>query len=68
MRWAHMNKRLYKSSTDRVISGVIGGFVETYNVDANLLRIIYTAITVFSGFFPGLIIYLVAMVVVPEKS
>lgn len=62
-----MNKELHKSSTDRVFSGVIGGFAETYGMDSTLLRIIYTALTLFTGMFPGLIIYVVAMMVMPEK-
>jgi phage shock protein C len=62
-----MHKDLFKSRNNRVISGVLGGFAETYGIDASLLRIIYTAITLFTGVMPGLLIYIVAMMVVPEK-
>ncbi|TLQ03592.1 PspC domain-containing protein [Pediococcus stilesii] len=62
-----MNKELHKSRTDRFFSGVIGGFAETYGLDSTLLRIIYTALTLFTGFIPGVIIYVVAMMVMPEN-
>jgi phage shock protein C len=62
-----MRNKLYKSRNDKVFSGVIGGFAETYDFDTTLLRIIYTALTLFTGFFPGLLLYVVAMMVMPER-
>ncbi|MDB1561465.1 PspC domain-containing protein [Pediococcus pentosaceus] len=62
-----MRNKLYKSRNDKVLSGVIGGFAEAYYFDTTLLRIIYTAVTLFTGFFPGLILYIVAMMVMPER-
>jgi phage shock protein C len=59
-------KKIYKSDTNKVISGVIGGVGEYYNTDPVLLRLAYLLILVVTGVFPGLIAYLVATLIVPE--
>jgi phage shock protein C len=60
-------KRLYRSRTNRVISGVFGGLGEYLNTDPNILRIAWIIITVFTGFIPGIIVYLLAALIIPEK-
>lgn len=61
-------KRLYKSKDNKVICGVIGGIGEYSNIDPVILRVIWIIITVFTGFFPGIITYLLACLVVPQKN
>ncbi|WP_412989538.1 PspC domain-containing protein [Pediococcus siamensis] len=61
-----MNKKLTKSS-DKMISGVIGGFAEYLGIDKTLLRVIYAAIAI-PGFIPCIILYFVAAWVMPEKN
>ena len=34
-----MDKRLYKSETDKKIAGVCGGIAEYFNIDSTLVRI-----------------------------
>lgn len=63
-----MTKRLYKSESNRVWSGVIGGVGEYFDVDPVLLRVGWIVIVVFTGFIPGLIAYLFAAVIVPHKN
>ncbi|GAB4338444.1 MAG: PspC domain-containing protein [Calditrichia bacterium] len=60
-------KKLYRSKTDRKIAGIIGGIGETYNVDANLIRLLVVLAFFMTGFFPVLLTYLVAWVIIPEK-
>lgn len=60
-------KRFYKSDTNRVFSGVIGGLGDYFNVDPALLRLVWVLIVVFTGFFPGIIAYIVAIFVIPRK-
>ena len=62
-----MTKRLYKSDTDKVWSGVIGGIGEYFDVDPVLLRVGWIIIAMFTGFVPGLIAYVIAAVIVPKK-
>lgn len=61
-------KTLYRSRTDRVFAGVFGGLGEYFNVDSNILRLLWILVTVFTGFFPGLIAYIVAAIIIPPAS
>lgn len=60
-------RRLYKSSTDKVLAGVCGGIAEYANMDSTLVRVIAVLITVFTGFFPGLIAYIIMAIIMPQK-
>jgi len=60
-------RKLYKSQDNKVLSGVIGGLGEYFNVDPVLLRVLWLLIVIFTGFFPGLIAYIFAALVVPKK-
>jgi phage shock protein C len=61
-----MTKRLYRSRKSKVLEGVCGGVGEYFDVDPVLIRLIYLMATVFTGFVPGIIGYIIAMFVVPE--
>lgn len=58
-------KRLYKSKTDRIISGVCGGIANYLNVDPTLVRVVLV-ICVFLGGV-GILAYIVAIFIIPEK-
>lgn len=50
-----------------MISGFCGGLAEYLGTDVVLIRLIYAALTVFTGFFPGILFYLVAWFIVPDE-
>lgn len=58
-------KTLYKIREGRIIAGVCNGLSEYFNIDVNLIRLI-TALVCCSG--AGLIVYLIASVILPEKQ
>lgn len=62
-----MKKKLYRSNTDKMLCGVLGGFAEYIDVDPTLVRIIYAAISLFSAGFPGLVLYIIAAIIIPQK-
>ncbi len=62
----HMEKRLTRSRENRILAGVIGGLGEFFGVDPVILRLGYLLLTVFTGFVPGIVGYLLAILVVPE--
>jgi len=51
--------RLWRSSSDKVFAGVLGGLAEKFDVPATLLRVVFVTLTIFSAGFPGILIYLV---------
>ena len=57
------SKRLYKSRTNRMLSGLCGGIAEYLNLDPTVVRLL-CAILGCSG--TGIIIYIVAAIVMPE--
>ena len=59
-------KKLYKSSTDKMLSGVLGGFAEYIGVDSTLIRLVYVLISLFSAGFPGLLFYIICAIIIPE--
>ncbi len=60
-------KHLYRSRTNKVLAGVFGGLGEYWNTDAVALRLLWVLVTVFTGFAPGVIAYVLAIFVVPVK-
>lgn len=61
-------KKLYRSTTNKVFGGVIGGIGEYFEVDPVLLRVIWLFVVVFTGFFPGFVVYMFALLIVPKAS
>lgn len=61
-------KRLYRSKKQRMIAGVCGGIAEYFDVDPTLIRLLWAVITVFSMFFVGIILYIIAWIIIPEKN
>lgn len=60
-------KKLTKSN-DKVLTGVLGGLAEYFGADKTLVRIIGAALMMVTGFFPGVFLYIIAAVIMPEKT
>ena len=60
-------KKLYRSKENKVLTGVIGGIGEYFDIDPVVLRIIWVLLVVFTAFVPGIIVYLFAVLIVPKK-
>lgn len=60
-------KRLYRSTTNRVFAGICGGLGEYFNVDPVPLRLVWLLVVIFTGVFPGLIAYILAIFIVTLK-
>ena len=62
-----MKKKLYRSSTDKMICGVLAGFAEYIDVDPTIVRLVYAALTLFTAGFPGILFYIICAIVIPQK-
>lgn len=60
------SKRLTRSTHDRMIAGVCGGIAEYFDVDSTLVRVAFVLLSVLSAAFPGLLVYIIMWLVVPE--
>ncbi len=61
-----MQKRLYRSQTDRVISGVCGGLANYLDLDPSLVRIA-TALLALMSFGTVALVYIVMALIVPQE-
>ncbi len=60
-------KKLYRSNDNKIWKGVLGGFGEYFNIDPVLLRIVFIFFVLATGIVPGLITYIIAIVIIPKK-
>lgn len=60
------SKKLYRSRTDRMISGVCGGLGKYLGIDPTLIRLVFVLLLLF-GVGSGLILYIILMFIVPEE-
>lgn len=61
------HKKLYRSNTNRVFAGVCGGIAEYVDVDPTLIRVFYLALSIFSAAFPGLLLYILLLLIIPPR-
>jgi phage shock protein C len=61
-----VQRKLYRSSTDKMIGGVCGGIAEYFNVDPTLIRLLLVFITFMSAIFPAVIFYFIAWAIIPQ--
>jgi phage shock protein PspC (stress-responsive transcriptional regulator) len=57
---------LRRSTSNKVIGGVCGGLAERYDVDANIVRVVFVVLAVLWGL--GVAVYLVMWLVVPRSG
>lgn len=62
-----MNKRLYKNSKDGAFGGVLSGMSDYFGLDVVLWRIFFILFVLITGFFPGVLMYFVAWLIMPER-
>lgn len=62
-----MKKVLQRSTKNKMVAGVFGGLGEYLDIDPTILRLSWVLITIFTGFIPGIIAYLLAAVIIPQE-
>lgn len=58
-------KKLYRSRTNRKLSGLCGGLGDYFKIDPTFIRLIVLFLCFFTVFFPVLIAYFIAVLIVP---
>lgn len=62
------NKKLYRSTNNKMISGVCAGIADFFGIDPTIVRVIYALISLFTTGFPGIIIYIILAIIIPEDN
>ena len=60
-----MKKRLHRSNENKVIAGVCGGIAEYFDMDPTLIRLGWVLFCAMGG--SGLLAYIIAALVIPER-
>ncbi|MGM9615129.1 MAG: PspC domain-containing protein [Oscillospiraceae bacterium] len=60
-----MNKRLYKSNTNKMIDGVCGGVAEYFGIDPTLVRLGWVVFCAIGGC--GILAYILAAIIIPRS-
>jgi phage shock protein PspC (stress-responsive transcriptional regulator) len=59
---------LQRSTSQRIVGGVCGGIAEWLGWDATLVRVLFVIVSLASAAFPGLIVYLILWLLMPERD
>ena len=59
-----MNKKLYKSNTNKMLEGVCGGIAEYYGIDPTIVRLAWVVFCALGG--SGILAYIIAAIIIPS--
>lgn len=59
---------LRRSRRHRVVAGVCGGFADWLGWDPTLVRVLYVTVSICSAAFPGILVYLVLWLLMPQAQ
>lgn len=57
---------LYRSRSHRILGGVCGGIADWLGWNPTLVRVLYIIVSLASAAFPGLVVYVVLWVLMPQ--
>ena len=61
-------RRLYRATgTDARLVGVCAGLGNYFSIDPVAVRLLWVAVTLVTGLVPGVVLYLLAWLIVPEE-
>ena len=60
------DSRLRRSRSNKMVAGVIGGLAQYFGFDPTMARIIYVVLSVVSVAFPGILVYILLWIIMPE--
>lgn len=60
-------KPLVRSRENRMIAGVVGGLAEYFGIDPTLARVLYVVGSIMSAAFPGILVYAILCVIMPNE-
>lgn len=64
----NMAEKKLKRSANKMLAGVCGGLAEYWNLDPTLVRVVFAALTIFSAAFPGVLLYIIMALVMPQAE
>lgn len=62
------SRPFFRSRDDRVLAGVVGGIAQRFGWNSTLLRVVYVVVSVLSAAFPGILVYLILWLLMPDEG
>lgn len=59
-----VNKKLYRSTKNKILGGVCGGLGEYFDIDPSLVRLLWLVVVFMGG--SGVLIYIILWIILPE--
>ncbi|MCQ2325189.1 MAG: PspC domain-containing protein [Paludibacteraceae bacterium] len=63
----NLSRKLTKSN-NKMLAGVCAGLAEYLGWDITLLRVVYLILSMFTAAFPGLLLYILLCIVMPQPE
>ena len=63
-----IRKPLRRSRSNKMIAGVVGGLADYWGLDPTLARVIFVVVSILSAAFPGILVYAVLWLIIPEGA
>ena len=60
-----MQKKLYRSTSDKMLAGVCSGVAKYLNMDPTVVRVLWAIVSLFG--FIGVVAYIVCAFIIPEE-
>lgn len=61
-------KKLVRSRRFRMIAGICGGIGEYLEIDPTIVRVLYILLSVMTAAFPGILLYLLLLFIIPNEQ
>ena len=62
-----MAKKLYRSTTQKMLGGVCGGLAEYLDIDVSIVRLLWVGVSLVTAVLPMTFFYIIAWIVVPQE-
>ncbi len=59
---------LRRSRSNRMVAGVVAGLARYFDLDISLARVLYVLISICSAAFPGILVYVILWILVPQEE
>jgi len=63
-----MSAPLRRPRQGRMIAGVVAGLADRFGMDRTLARVLYVVVSLVSVAFPGILVYLLLWIIIPESD
>lgn len=64
----HLSAPLRRSRSDRMIGGVVAGLARYFGIDVALARVLYVVGSIVSAAFPGILVYILLLILIPQED